>query len=446
VAALAAAGLAGIQSARADTVYWYNTTGDNQFSTPGNWSGSTTPPGASDTALFGVVSVNPVQFTSDETNAQVESYGGVTSLDMGAHTYNVTSTGGGSSASIYLTSAGSLTVSGGTLSGVSAVMDSGSTLGVSGTGATLSLSGGGAAGYGSAGTLDVNDHGSATMGGSLYVGGYNTTSAGTLDIKSQGALTTGSAYLGSYSNGSTGTATVDNATWTTGQLTIGGQSNGALTATNGATINSTLVLMATAPTSTSTATITSNSTWTATTALYIGGYGSTQGTATVNLGDGGKIDTSTMEVEGTSTVNLQGDSTVTGQLTSNGGTVNISHGNNNIGTYYYAGATTTVLLSSATDYGQLHAGTAILGAGTLDVLLDTGFNPAPGDTFTLFTAGNYIHNAFSTVNLPTLNDGLSWNIVNTDEYIGSYIITVVPEPTMLGLAAAGGLLLLRRRR
>lgn len=66
-----------------------------------------------------------------------------------------------------------------------------------------------------------------------------------------------------------------------------------------------------------------------------------------------------------------------------------------------------------------------------------------GDTFDL-TTGNFSGATLGV--LPTLSPGLSWDTTN---FLASGVLTVVPEPSsfsLLGLAIAGGAVLVRRRR
>ena len=96
-------------------------------------------------------------------------------------------------------------------------------------------------------------------------------------------------------------------------------------------------------------------------------------------------------------------------------------------------------------YNQLDiSGLATLN-GTLDVTYLDGFSPSAGDSFEIFegrTAGS-----FSTINLPALSDGLSWN---TSNLATNGTISVTPEPPTLALLATGAIGLLsyawRRKR
>lgn len=80
--------------------------------------------------------------------------------------------------------------------------------------------------------------------------------------------------------------------------------------------------------------------------------------------------------------------------------------------------------------------------GQLQIELADGFMPAGGDQFAFMTAGSFDGN-FSSFDLPTLPGSESWDTSQAS----AGIISVTPEPSMLGI---GGLLsaslLLRRRR
>ncbi len=103
----------------------------------------------------------------------------------------------------------------------------------------------------------------------------------------------------------------------------------------------------------------------------------------------------------------------------------------------------TMLLGLNGDLATVTAGSLTYG-GVLNV---TYGGPAAdfsyGQAFNLFdwAAGSPL-GSFSTVNLPTLADGLSWQ--NDLATSGSF--TVVPEPSAAALAALGTAVLLRRRR
>ncbi|WP_299678051.1 T9SS type A sorting domain-containing protein [uncultured Dokdonia sp.] len=91
------------------------------------------------------------------------------------------------------------------------------------------------------------------------------------------------------------------------------------------------------------------------------------------------------------------------------------------------GATT-----AGTDYDQvIVAGNALL-AGTLNVSLPTAFEPLPGDSFTILTAGS-ITSTFAIVNFPTIANGV-FNIT----YTSTEAILTVSCPTTTTYTIAGG--------
>ena len=95
-----------------------------------------------------------------------------------------------------------------------------------------------------------------------------------------------------------------------------------------------------------------------------------------------------------------------------------------------------------TGYDVLDVAADLSLAGTLNVVLIDGFDPALGDTFDLLDWGA-LDGTFNTVNLPNLDPGLAWN---TSELYSDGVIAVVPEPATLILLAVGGLALIRRKQ
>jgi hypothetical protein len=88
----------------------------------------------------------------------------------------------------------------------------------------------------------------------------------------------------------------------------------------------------------------------------------------------------------------------------------------------------------------------IIEGGSLTVTVPNGFTPTIGEQFQLFynLATNPLTGTFSSVTLPALPSGESWN---TTQLYSSGLISIVPEPTAIGLMlGAGGLLLCRRRK
>jgi len=91
------------------------------------------------------------------------------------------------------------------------------------------------------------------------------------------------------------------------------------------------------------------------------------------------------------------------------------------------GGTTTLQIELAgTEPGEFDvvnvAGAATL-AGTLDVSLIDDFSPELGDAFEIFSAAGGLNSAFSTVNLPALDNALSWNL-DYDYDAGSLLLAV----------------------
>ncbi len=146
--------------------------------------------------------------------------------------------------------------------------------------------------------------------------------------------------------------------------------------------------------------------------------------------------TATLAGTGTLSGNLTSDGVVSpgdapGILTVDGSYVQNADGTLDIG----LGGTI-----AGTQYDQFAVmGSASL-AGTLDVTLLGTFGPQIGYSFDLFTAASEI-GAFGNIDLPTLGTGLTWD---TSDLYASGVITVMPEPAALGLAA--GLVLMLGRR
>jgi hypothetical protein len=86
----------------------------------------------------------------------------------------------------------------------------------------------------------------------------------------------------------------------------------------------------------------------------------------------------------------------------------------------------------------VHNGVATLG-GTLDVLLINAFVPQLGNAFDIFDWNAGLSGTFSTVNLPALNPGLTWDA--SDLYIGGQlVVTAIPEVSAFWLTGASALL------
>jgi hypothetical protein len=73
----------------------------------------------------------------------------------------------------------------------------------------------------------------------------------------------------------------------------------------------------------------------------------------------------------------------------------------------------------------VHTGVSVLG-GTLNVVLINAFAPQLGNTFDLFDWNGGISGTFSTINLPALGSGLSWDA--SDLYFGGQLaVSHMPE-------------------
>lgn len=97
--------------------------------------------------------------------------------------------------------------------------------------------------------------------------------------------------------------------------------------------------------------------------------------------------------------------------------------------------------TAGTEYDQIRVSGTLTVGGALTVALYNAFDPQNGDVFHLFDGT--ISGQFSSVNLPGLDTGLSWN---TSSLYSSGDISVTPEPATVSLLTLGGLAMLIRRR
>jgi hypothetical protein len=111
-----------------------------------------------------------------------------------------------------------------------------------------------------------------------------------------------------------------------------------------------------------------------------------------------------------------------------------------VGSATYAGLLNIELggLTAGSDYAQLNhfLGTAEahLG-GTLNVSLINGFMPTAGNQFAIITATGGVFDTFSNTLLPTLPNGLSWNVdYGANSVLLAVSQTAVPEPSAIVVA------------
>jgi hypothetical protein len=95
-----------------------------------------------------------------------------------------------------------------------------------------------------------------------------------------------------------------------------------------------------------------------------------------------------------------------------------------------------------TGYDQVNVNGQFTRDGTLNVVLIDGFTPTEGMSFDILNWGT-VTGDFDNVYLPTLPSGLSWN---TAQLASTGVISVVPEPGVVGIMAIAAIGMLRRRR
>ena len=78
----------------------------------------------------------------------------------------------------------------------------------------------------------------------------------------------------------------------------------------------------------------------------------------------------------------------------------------------------------------------------------SGYTPAGGETYHILAAAGGETGSFTTLNLPSLAPGLSWDTSNLISS-GSISVVLVPEPATLSMLlmvlAMGGFVMLKRR-
>jgi len=88
-------------------------------------------------------------------------------------------------------------------------------------------------------------------------------------------------------------------------------------------------------------------------------------------------------------------------------------------------------------YDQVTVGGNVTTAGTLNVSLVNGFEPAIGDSFTIILQQGNISGTFDTVNLPNLPVGKLWDDVSYSN-TGGVVLTVISDPLLSITDVQGG--------
>lgn len=484
-----------IPNADATDVYWVNE-GGGDFGYYYNWAhwGVIFPPiegwlsgwspTATDTAIFDRVTSGRVQFFSDAQSSEL-IFGSNGTFQLNGNTYQTGKFSIGASSGA---GEGSLTIELGTLISTdnSPTFEPGTRLG---TASNLTS------------TLTINGPGSYWIEEKhFYIGaaGFGNNGTGILNVTNGGEATTNwNAYLG-FDKGNTGRAIVEDtgSTWTQKSLLVGDAGEGTLTIRDGGSVHTT-----------NNATIAvSDDIWKqyARGKVIVGGSGSaaewtvdgnltvgrteTHGiftsTGQLEIQSGGQVTVangSQLEIRELGTVVLNGGTLKVETLDNtrnvswvsnngfqfNGGRLEVTNYlgdlTNNFGTYAPGGS--TAISTLAGDYTQGADGTleielAGIGAGdfdwlqvediaridgTLEILLNDGFMPQNGDTFTFLT-GRRVLGIFDTILLPGSFTG-NWDITYGYDYI-SLTASTVPVPAAVWLFGSGiiGLIIVARRK
>jgi hypothetical protein len=144
--------------------------------------------------------------------------------------------------------------------------------------------------------------------------------------------------------------------------------------------------------------------------------------------------------------NLTGNGSLAGSITNFGGIApGTSIGTMTLGNLVLdsTGTTTMEIDAEAGQNADLISVTGTLTLGGSLTVVNIGGALEQGDTFNLFDAATLQASFGGTVNLPALDVGLSWDTSNLGI---SGIISVIPEPSTLTLAAIAGALLFRQLR
>lgn len=287
---------------------------------------------------------------------------------------------------------------------------------------------------GSSGTLTLNG-GYLQAGGGLVLGAgtsiVNLTGGALLVGGTDGIRSTGGGYTINWAGGSV--QSYGNALTTALNFTLAGSTTGTVLAQDYNASLSGLINGAGSlrKTGAGTLTLSGANTYTGGTSVEAGklfvaasGGNSAIGTGVLTVGPSGTF---------------AGSGNVAASLTTMQGT--LLPGDAGIGTLTFANsltlAGTSALqfdLGSASSFDQLFIGGTFTANGTLTVSLLNGYDPVTGASFQLFNTANPIAGTFSSLSLPSLDAGLSWD---TSSLYTSGALAVatsaVPEPATYGL-------------
>lgn len=281
---------------------------------------------------------------------------------------------------------------------------------------------------------------------------------GVLNVSAGGAVNTGNGII-AEGVGSTGAVTImgSGSSWTgTGNFSVGHQGAGTLLVENGALLLNTSGHIGWFSGSTGTATVRgAGSTWNNNGSLIVG----QSGTGTLIVEEGGRVFSAVARIgelagsEGLVSVTGDGSNWNISELLEIGrqgtGTLLVGRGSMiNVGTDFYIGAnldnTLGFIVTGAepSQYGRMEVmNDMTLVGGTFQVLLD-GYAPVFGDMFDLFDFGGTLSGTFAAIDLPALSPGLLWD---TSTLYTQGIVSVIPEPSSLGLILPPLLALMLRR-
>ena len=299
-------------------------------------------------------------------------------------------------------------------------------------------------GEGASATFEIRDAGSRVESARALWVGYFGNAQGSLTVSNGGYLLTqigasgsGTSGLIGYLDGSTGTVLVSGSgsRWEqNGKLSVGFQSHGNLTINSGGVVQSVGGNIGRVSTSTGSVYISgTGSIWSSSDAVYVGGDAPQAGASgtldvessgSVNVQGllkvwptghivvgGGNITATTLEVAG-------GDVRGSGQITANISNSGLVAPGSSIGALQVTGTFTQsaagilqMELGGVTNaqYDRLIVSGASSLAGSLQVILSGSFVPTGGNSFDILDLNSGLSGVFSTVSLPALPSGLSWN-------------------------------------